>query len=96
MGGIIRVHVEGLNLLFTVEENANAEKVQVIKKLLLEIRSGVSISDVILKELLKRIQGLPVDKEPDTVKRREVALRLLVSMFKNVIQHFHMKQRRSR
>ena len=79
----MRVSLEQVYLLFSIDSDAEAEKIQAMKKMLIELRSG-EISDTIIKELMKKIQGLPADKDPDTKKKRDMLLRAIEYAFKNI------------
>jgi len=93
MGGVVRVTIDQVSLLFTIDGDADAEKVQIMKRILIEMKSG-KVSDSIIKELMKRVQGLPPDSDPDVKKQRDMALRALEYAFKNVqitIKNVHIR-----
>jgi N-terminal region of Chorein or VPS13 len=83
--GKIRCQVENVFLLFGVDENADAEQVQVMKKLLLELQGRGPISRSLLRDLMKKIQGFAAGKDPDVRKKRKLLLKGLNYVFKNLM-----------
>lgn len=83
--GKIRCQVENVFLLFGVDENADAEQVQIMKKLLLELQGRGPISRSLLRDLLKKVQGFPTGKDPDVRKKRKLLLKGLNYVFKNLM-----------
>ena len=83
--GKIRCQVENVFLLFGIDENADAEQVQVMKKLLLELQGRGPISRTVLKDLLQKVQGFPAGKDPDVRKKRKLLLKGLNYVFKNLM-----------
>lgn len=83
--GKIRCQLENVFLLFGVDENADAEQVQVMKKLLLELQGRGPISRTLLRDLLKKIQGFQASPDPDLRKKRKLLLKILNYVFKNLM-----------
>ena len=83
--GKIRCQVENVFLLFGVDENADAEQVQIMKKLLLELQGRGPISRTLMRDLLKKVQGFPTGKDPDVRKKRKLLLKGLNYVFKNLM-----------
>ena len=73
--GKIRCQLENVFLLFGVDENADAEQVQVMKKLLLELQGRGPVSRTLLRDLLKKIQGFQASPDPDLRKKRKLLLK---------------------
>lgn len=72
MGGNVRVVLDGLYLLFNIDMNADIEQVQIMKKILIEMKYE-TISQTLWKELMQRIQGISVGT-PDYKKHRKQLL----------------------
>lgn len=83
--GKIGCQVENIFLLFGVDENADAEQVQVMKKLLVELQGRGPISRTLLRDLMKKIQGFPAGKDPDVRKKRKLLLKGLNYLFKSLL-----------
>ena len=83
--GKIRCQLENVFLLFGVDENADAEQVQVMKKLLLELQGRGPVSRTLLRDLLKKIQGFQASPDPDLRKKRKLLLKILNYVFKNLM-----------
>jgi hypothetical protein len=65
-GGKLRLTVENVFLLFQVDEDIDAERSQILKKILIEFTSSnSSLPQLLLREILKKVQGYP-GKPPAT------------------------------
>jgi hypothetical protein len=82
--GKIRCQIENVFLLFGVDESADAEQVQIMRKLLLELQGRGPISRTLLRDLLKKLQGFQASKDPDLRKKRKLLLKGLNYVFKNL------------
>jgi hypothetical protein len=76
LGGIVTLKMDQLYLVFTVDTAAEAEKIQIMKKILIELRSQ-KLSEAVIKEIVKRIQGLPNEVDQDVNKKRDIFLRAM-------------------
>lgn len=83
LGGVVTIAMDQIYLLFTVDTEADAEKIQIIKKLLIELRSQ-KLSELVVKEILKKMQGLPGDMDHDVHKKRDMFLRAMEYGCKNI------------
>lgn len=83
--GKVRCQVDEVFLLFEVDGNMDAERAQVLKKLLLELQGRGPIARTLLGDLLKRIQGISTGKDPDMKKKRKSLLKGLNYVLKNVM-----------
>lgn len=58
--GKLRLTLDSIYLLFQVDEDMNAERAQILKKLLLELTSSnSSLPQLLLREILKKVQSYP-------------------------------------
>ncbi len=71
LGGKLKFNAENCFLLFEVDSNSDAEYLQSLKKILIELQSD-TFPATIVRELMKRIQGFPVGVEQDLKKKRKV------------------------
>ena len=76
LGGKLKFQAENIFLLFTVDTTSDAEYMQSLKKILIELQSE-TFPVVLIRELMKRIQGFPVGPEPDLKKKRKVMYKML-------------------
>ena len=92
-GSTIRVQVDKIYLLLAPDVDIDAEEVQIQKKLLIELQSG-KLGDIIIKEMMKRIQGLPPEKDPELKKQKDMLIRVLMFALKNVqvqVRNIHLR-----
>lgn len=82
-GGTVRCQAENIYLLFAVDTNSDAEQVQFLKKLLVELQTG-DLQHFLVRELLKKIQGFPIGKDPNVKKKRLLLLKIMNYLFKNI------------
>eukprot|EP01038_Epipyxis_sp_PR26KG_P014405 gene14405-19336_t len=87
LGGKLKFQMENIYLLFVVDQDIDAERMQYLKKLQIELLSTKVIGSI-FRELLKRIQGLPNDKEPDLNKKRKVMFKAMDYIFKGIYGTF--------
>ena len=81
-GGKVACTMSDVYLLFDVNSTATAEEVQLARKILLELLAG-TISQTLLRDLLKKIQQLPVGSGPNLRHSRKVSLDLMHNLTKN-------------
>lgn len=98
LGGKLKFHAENCFLLFNIDTTSDAEYLQSLKKILIELQSDAFPATVI-RELMKRIQGFPMGAEPDLKKRRKVLYKAmdyvckgLHGLLKNIHIRVEMKQ----
>ena len=82
--GRIQCQVDNVCLLFTVDAMADAEQVQFLKKMLIELQTG-NLQHALVRELLKRIQGFPIAKDNDLKKKRSLVTRILKYLFRDIL-----------
>lgn len=85
----MKVTGENIFLLFHVEasDEINPEYLQYLKKVMIEL-STLSIQHVLIRELLKKVQGISGMKDPDFRKQRLLILKLTDYLFKNFFINF--------
>lgn len=91
-GGKLKIHLDEIFLLFEIDTEIDAERAQILKKILLELTSSNSnIPQLLLREILKRIQGYPIntkDKKDqegkDVIKKRKLLIRAISYAFQNI------------
>lgn len=68
-GGKLRLNVENVFLLFQVDEEIDAERSQILKKILIEYTSSNgSLPQLLLREILKKVQGYPAKPSSTNAK----------------------------
>ena len=93
LGGKVKCNLDGLFLLFRVDEELDAQRVQFLKKVLAEI-SANNIEHVLIHELLKKIQGFGDGKDPDFKKKRALLMRTINYVFNSlqlVVKTVHIR-----
>lgn len=73
-GGKLTFQAENIFLLFRVDEEIDAERAQILKKLLIEMKCG-SLPQTFIKELLKKIQGFPNGKNVEFLRKRRLLVK---------------------
>ena len=83
--GKLRVQVENVFLLFEVDDQLDAERVQLLKKVLLELQGPGPIAPALLGDVLRKLLlGAVADKDPDVLKKRRSLLKGLNYVLNNV------------
>eukprot|EP01039_Chlorochromonas_danica_P003454 gene3454-3783_t len=93
LGGKLKFQAENIYLLFALDSIADPEKVQTMKKILIELQSSKFSSDMLF-ELLRRIQGMPTVTEVDLNKKRKVVYKALDYISKGIfitIKNVHIR-----
>lgn len=100
LGGKLRFNTENCFLLFNIDTTSDAEYLQSLKKILIELQ-GDTFPATIIRELMKRIQGFPMGAEPDVRKKRKVMYKAmdyvckgLHGLLKNIHIRIEMRQQR--
>lgn len=83
IGGKLRIQFDSINLLFAVDSNADASRVQFLKKIMVELQTA-DLQQSLVREILRRIQGFSGGKDPDFKKKRVLFLRIINLMFRNI------------
>lgn len=83
LGGQLKFQAENIFLLFRLDSIADPEKVQTMKKILIELQSG-KFSSVLLTDLLRKLQGLNLPPDGDIKEKRKVIYRTFDFMSKGV------------
>jgi hypothetical protein len=83
LGGSVKCQLDNLFFLFEVDTEPDAQRVQFLKKMLVEMASE-GIQYLVLRELLKQIQGFSNAKTPDIRKKRALFIRSMNYFFKQV------------
>ena len=81
MGAPIKVYVENIFLLFTLSECQDAEHIQVLRKILLELISN-TISHTMVTHLLRKVLGMASNKSSDSAKQRKIIYMAMRHVFK--------------
>ena len=82
LGGKVRIQLENVFLLFNIDSNADAEQIQIMKKILIEMKYEL-VSQILFRELMQRIQGVKMGT-PDFRKQRKQMFSLVRKWFKNI------------
>lgn len=93
LGGQLKLQAENIFLLFRLDSHADAEKVQTMKKILIELQSG-KFSSVMLGDLLRKLQGLSLPPDSDVKEKRKVIYKSFDSMSKGmhlVVKNVHVR-----
>jgi hypothetical protein len=93
LGGKLRFNAQNIYLLFEIDRLADPEKIQNMKKILLELQSS-KFSTLILSDLLKKIQGLATSPDNDILKKRKAVYKALDYLSKGVfltVQSIHVR-----
>lgn len=81
MGAPIKVYVENIFLLFTFSKCEDAEHIQVLRKVLLELISN-GAQHTMITHLLRKVLGLANDKSSDSSKQRKIIYMAMKHVFK--------------
>ena len=81
LGAPIKVVLENVFLLFTVSDDNNAEYLHILRKIFLELQSKAQ-SFGIIKNLLRRILGMSIDKALDSQTQRKIIFTAIKHVFK--------------
>jgi hypothetical protein len=93
LGGQLKFQAENIYLLFRIDEQADTEKVQTMKKILIELQT-MKFSSVMLFELLRKLQGLNVPPDPDMKEKRQLMFKSFDSISKGmflIIKNVHIR-----
>lgn len=93
LGGKLKFQVDNVCLLFGLDTVADPEKIQTMKKILLELQAAKFSSELLL-DLLRRVQGLGPVSEVDLSKKRKVVYKALDYISKGVfitIKNIHVR-----
>ncbi len=93
LGGKLKFNAENCFLLFNIDTTSDAEYIQSLKKILIELQSDLFPATVI-RELMKRIQGFPMGAELDLKKKRKVMYKALDYVFKGLhglLKNIHIR-----
>eukprot|EP01033_Poteriospumella_lacustris_P013772 gene13772-9862_t len=71
LGGQLKFQAENIFLLFRLDSIADPEKVQTMKKILIELQSG-KFSAVLLADVLRKLQGLSLPPDIDVKEKRKM------------------------
>jgi hypothetical protein len=91
-GSPLRISLENVFLLFTVSESEDAERIQILKKIRIEILSK-TIAISLIKNLIKKILGLPI-KSHNTKTQRKIIFASVTQALKLVklsIKKIHIR-----
>lgn len=83
LGGQLKFQAENIFLLFRLDSIADPEKVQTMKKILIELQSG-KFSAVLLADVLRKLQGLSLPPDIDVKEKRKVIYRTFDSISKGM------------
>jgi hypothetical protein len=93
LGGQLKFHAEDIFLLFVLDSSPDPEKVQTMKKILIELQSG-RFSSFLLTDLLRRIQGLPSLPENDIKGKRRTLYKMFDTFSKAIfftVKNIHVR-----
>jgi hypothetical protein len=81
MGAPIKVYVENIFLLFTFSKCEDAEHIQVLRKILLELISNAA-QHTMVTHLLRKVLGMSKDKSSDSSKQLKIIYMAMKHVFK--------------
>ena len=86
MGGTIQIVIEECYLLFTIDTNTSIEQIQLMKKLLLEMKYEAGAQSL-WRELIQSIQGVALDAI-DVLKQKTQSLKVKHRFYVLSIEYF--------
>lgn len=93
LGGKLRFNAQNIFLLFEIDNVVDPEKIQNMKKIMLELQS-CKFSTLILSDLLKKIQGLATAPDNEILKKRKAIYKAFDYLSKGIfltIQSIHIR-----